>query len=218
MLRLGEAMSILARKVLRAVGKLTLAHAVEQVEVFFDRAATIRAVLARLGQSAALLADLIRREVAHEGFAFLNELYGPCVELIEIIGSVKQAVFEIAAQPADVFNDRIDVLGFFLGRIGIVEAQVAFAAELARQAEVDRNRLGVADMQISVRLGRETRVHAALILFGLQIVEDDVPDEVGLNGRARCRIVFWRSHLLAIPQHLQRVADSFECRFPAQNF
>jgi hypothetical protein len=57
----------------------------------------------------------------------------------------------------------------------------------------------MADVQISVRLGRKTRVDAAAILVGLQIFEDDVADEIGLDGcGARSNsgpgIIFWRSH------------------------
>ena len=69
--------------------------------------------------------------------------------------------------------------------IGVVEAQVGLAAELGGQAEVEADGLGVADVQIAVRLGRKARVHAALVLVGLQVVEDDVADEIRGAGR-RC--------------------------------
>src|SRR5258708_22125455 len=42
----------------------------------------------------------------------------------------------------------------FPGRIGVVEAQVAASGKLLRDAEIERDRLGVADMQIAVRLRR----------------------------------------------------------------
>ena len=61
MFMLGEAMSILARSVARAVGELAGAHAREQVQVLLDGAVAVGAVLARLGQRAAVLADLVRR-------------------------------------------------------------------------------------------------------------------------------------------------------------
>ena len=54
----------------------------------------------------------------------------------------------------------------FLARVGVVEAQVAQAAELLGDAEVQADRLGVADVQIAVRLGREAGVHAAVVLAG----------------------------------------------------
>jgi len=121
---------------------------------------------------------LIGRKVTDKSFSLLDELHRPGIELIKIIRGVKQPVFEIAAQPAHVFNDRIDVLGLFLRGIRIVEAQVALSAELARQPEVDGDRLGMADMKIAVRLWRKAGVHASLIFVGLQIIEDDVPNEI----------------------------------------
>src|SRR5947208_17156212 len=61
----------------------------------------------------------------------------------------------VEAEPADVFLDRVDVLLLFLDRVGVVEAQVAASAELLRDPEVERDRLRVADVEVSVRLGRE---------------------------------------------------------------
>jgi hypothetical protein len=55
----GEAMSILARSTL-AVRELAGLHAGEQVEVLFDAAVAERAVLARLGQAAAVFLGLLR--------------------------------------------------------------------------------------------------------------------------------------------------------------
>ena len=77
MLRLGEAMSILARRTRGAVGELARLHAREEVEVFFDRAIAIRAVLAGLGQSAAILADLVGGEVVDVRLAGLDQLGAP---------------------------------------------------------------------------------------------------------------------------------------------
>ena len=61
----------------------------------------------------------------------------------------------IEAEPVHVALDGVDVFLLFLGRIGVVEAQIAVAAELLRDAEIQADRLGVADMQIAVRLGRK---------------------------------------------------------------
>jgi hypothetical protein len=43
----------------RAVGELAGAHPLEQIEVLLDRPVAVRAVLAGLGQRAAMLADLV---------------------------------------------------------------------------------------------------------------------------------------------------------------
>ena len=60
-------------------------------------------------------------------------------------------------EPLDVAANRIDILLFFLCRVGVVEAQVAVSAIIARDTEIQANRLGVADMQVSVGFRRKTR-------------------------------------------------------------
>ena len=71
--------------------------------------------------------------------------------------------------------------GLFLFGIGVVEAQVAFAAEFGGEAEVQADGFGVADVQIAVRLRGETRVHAAA-------------DTCWSSGRrGRCRGRNWRA-------------------------
>src|SRR5439155_13910645 len=62
-------------------------------------------------------------------------------------------------------------------RIGIVEAQMAFSGKFLRDAEVERDRLGVADVQIAVRLRREAGDDQA-VLLGVEIGLDDVANEV----------------------------------------
>ena len=94
----------------RAVGELAGPHALEQVEVLLDRAVAVGAVLARLGQRAAVLADLVGGQVADVGLAGLDQLHGPLVELLEVVGGVEQPVFPVEAEPADVLHDRVDVL------------------------------------------------------------------------------------------------------------
>ena len=65
----------------RAIGEFAGLHAREEVEIFFDGAVAIRALFAGLGEGAAVLADLVGGEVADVGFAGLDELHGPLVEL-----------------------------------------------------------------------------------------------------------------------------------------
>src|SRR5690606_13090261 len=98
----------------------------------------------------------------------------------------------VEAEPAYVFLDRGDVLGVFLGWVGVVEAQVAAAAELLGDAEVQADRLGVADVQVAVGFGRETGADGVVLAAG-QVVADDLPDEVG-PGRLAGNVVrgHWR--------------------------
>ena len=61
----------------------------------------------------------------------------------------------VEAKPAHVPLDGLDVFLRLLDRIGVVEAQAAMAAEFLGDAEIEADRLGVADMEVSVGLGRK---------------------------------------------------------------
>src|SRR5262245_37688093 len=62
---------------------------------------------------------------------------------------------------------------------------MADAAVFQRDAEVQADRLGVPDVEVPIRLGREARDDAAAVLVDLEIAGDDVADEIGWNwGRA----------------------------------
>src|SRR5581483_6600269 len=70
-------------------------------------------------------------------------------------------------------------------RVAVVEAQVALAAEVARDAEVEADRLRVADVRVAVGLRREPRHHAR-VATARQIRAHDLADEVvGRGGGAR---------------------------------
>ena len=83
----------------------------------------------------------------------------------------------VEAEPAHVPFDRIDIFLLFLGRIGIIEAKMTTAAELFRDTEVEADRLGVTDVQVSIRLRRKARHHICVALGG-KISRDDIADEV----------------------------------------
>ena len=62
--------------------------------------------------------------------------------------------------------------------VGVVEAQVAVAAELPGHAEIERDRLGVADVEVAVGLGRKARDHLAAEAARPVVLENDVANEV----------------------------------------
>src|SRR5262249_45755343 len=103
---------------------------------------------------------------------------GPLIELFEVVRGVVQAV-PLEAEPAHVVHDVIDVLLLLLCRVGVVEPEVALSAVFLGGAEVEADRLGVADVQIAVRLGREAGLDAALEPAGFVVLVDDRVDEVG---------------------------------------
>jgi len=66
----------------------------------------------------------------------------------------------VPAQPANVFDDGIDVFFFLFFRVGIVKAQVTDAPlVLGCDTEIQTDAFGVADVQIAVRLRRKSRYH-----------------------------------------------------------
>src|SRR5258706_404112 len=96
-----------------------------------------------------------------------------------------QVLAPVEAKPAHVALDGIDIFLLFLGRVGVVEAQIAAAAELLGDAEIQTDRLGVADMEVAVRLRRKARHHRSVAL-GVEIGLDDVADKVAPRFFNRC--------------------------------
>ena len=122
-------------------------------------------------------ADLLLRLVVDIGVAGLDQALGPVVQPLEIVGGVEEVGSPVVAEPVHVGLDGIDIFLLFLGRVGVVEAQMAAAGEFLRDAEIERDRLGVADVQIAVRLRRESG-HDPAVLFGGEIGLDDVANEI----------------------------------------
>ena len=87
----------------------------------------------------------------------LHQQHRPVVELLEVVGRVVEVLAPVEAEPAHVLLDGVDVLLLLLGRVRVVEAEVAAAAELLGDAEVQADRLRVAEVQVAVRLRREAR-------------------------------------------------------------
>src|SRR5262249_49469843 len=75
-------------------------------------------------------------------------------------------------EPVDVFLDGFHVFDVFLGGVGIIHAQVAGAAELVGDAEVQADALGMADVKVAVRLGRKTGVDARIFAFAKMFGHD----------------------------------------------
>ena len=165
-----------------AVGEIAGAHPLKEVEVFLDRAIAVGGFGAGLGGGAAGFADLFGGEVADVGVALFDELDGPLIELFKVVRGVEQTVFPIETEPANVVDNAVDVFGFFLGRVGVVEAEIALAAEFIGEPEIQADRLGVADVEVAVGFGRKARVDAPAVLSIPDVLNDNVTDEVGGGG------------------------------------
>src|SRR4029079_6750636 len=88
----------------------------------------------------------------------------------------------VEAEPADVGLDRVEVLLLLLDRGRVVEPEVAPAAELGRDPEVQADRLGMADVEVAVGLGREAGNRGGDPSGG-DVGRDDLADEVAPLGR-----------------------------------
>ena len=86
----------------RPVGELAGAHPLEQVEALVDRPVAARAVPARLGQRAAVLPDLVGRQVVDVGLAVPDQLDSPLVELLEVVRREVEVLAPVEPEPADV--------------------------------------------------------------------------------------------------------------------
>ena len=103
------------------------------------------------------------RLVVDVGEAVPDQSLRPFVESIEVVRGVKRLTRPIVAKPPHISLDGVDILLLFLGRIGVVEAQVAVARKFLRNPEIERDRLSVADMEVAVRF-RRNRVTISLYL------------------------------------------------------
>ena len=156
---------------LLSFGILAGLHFPEELEVLFHGTVTPGAGGAGLVHGTAVLADLVLGLVVHIRQAALDEVFGPLVKLVEIIGGVELLV-PLEAQPLDVFLDGIHIFGVFLGGVGVIVAEVGLAAVFLCQAEVEADALGVAQVQVTVGLRREAGHDAVHFTFG-QILFDD---------------------------------------------
>ena len=161
---------------LLAVGVFAVAHLAEELQVFLDAAVPVRAFDARLVHGAAALGDLLLGLVVDVGEAALDQVFGPLVELVEVVGGVA-LLFPAEAQPLDVLLDGIHVFGVLFDGVGVVVAEVGLAAILHGKAEIDAEGLGVSQVQVTVRLRREAgqdgRHFAAL-----EVVFDNLFEEI----------------------------------------
>jgi len=165
-----------------AFGELAGAHAGEEVEVLLYAAVAIGAVLARLGERAAVGAHLLGRLRVDIGLAGLDQADGAGVHLVEIVRGEVQVFAPLEAQPLHCLDDRVDVFLLFLLGVGVVEAHVTDAAVGLGEAEIQADGLGVAVVQVAVGLGREARFDAAAPFRRADVLVNDVADEVGGDG------------------------------------
>jgi hypothetical protein len=161
-----------------AIFEFTVAHALEQVEVFFHRPVAMRALSARFGECAAVFADLFGTEAVHIGLAVFDQTDGEIVELFEIIGGI---VFAAPASRSPASERPLMESTYSTSSLaGLVSSKRRLhVPPNFGQAEIQADRLGVADMQVTVGFRRETGGHPAVVRVVFEIFLDDGFDKVG---------------------------------------
>ncbi len=72
--------------------EFSLAHALEEVQVFFDSSFPKRAVASRFGEGSPVFTDLIRTQAVDIGLASTDQDTGEFVECLKIIGGMGQSL------------------------------------------------------------------------------------------------------------------------------
>ena len=103
---------------------------------------------------------------------------GVFVELFEIVGCVEQPLVPVEAEPPHITHDGLFEFHCFLAGIGVVKTKVAKAFVLGSHSKIQAYRLCMADVQIAVRLGRESRMHTAAILARFDVLSDPLANEI----------------------------------------
>mmetsp|Transcript_15555 Transcript_15555/g.39607 ORF Transcript_15555/g.39607 Transcript_15555/m.39607 type:complete len:576 (+) Transcript_15555:645-2372(+) len=128
----------------------TQAHVLEELERLRDGPVAPRAILLQR----AVLRNLVARLVVHVGVARFYELHREGVQLIEVVARVSYPIW-LPAHPRNDLFDVVDVLRLLRGGIGVVETKATQAVVPLGHAEVHEHGLGVADVEVPIRLGRE---------------------------------------------------------------
>ena len=105
------------------------------------------------------------------------EVFRPLVKLPEVVRGVDNLGGGVA-QPLNVRNDRFDVLGFLSAWISIIKPQVADAVEVLGNAEIGDDGLGVANVEIAVRLRWEPGLDAAVVSALFDVRANNLMNEV----------------------------------------
>ena len=190
MLMLGDAMSILARSTCAPSGNSPAPHALEQVQVLLDRRGS-RYGLFSPGSRAACRGTarissavrLVRRRPCRARMSCTAH----CVELLEVVRGVELAG-RPSRSPASGRPRWIASTYSCSSLAGLVSSKrrLHLPPNSCASAEVQADRLGVADVQVAVRLRREARVHPAAEAARAVVLVDDAADEierpVGLLG------------------------------------
>ncbi|OPZ07810.1 MAG: hypothetical protein BWZ07_03255 [Alphaproteobacteria bacterium ADurb.BinA280] len=87
------------------------------------------------------------------------------------------------SQPDHIIANRLNELRIFAGWVGVIETQVAGAGEIAGNAEIQADALGMAQVQVSIGFGWKARAHLSAMLAAGLVSQHDLADEIGRSRR-----------------------------------
>src|SRR5215470_3283898 len=162
----------------RAIGEFALLHASKQIEVFLDASVAIRARLTRLGQRPAQLTEFVGSRAIDVGQTCFDEVPGELVEPVEIVRSVVKVLAPIETQPSDRLFDGVFVLDVLFHGVRIVKTEMANAAILCGEAEIEADGFGMPDVKVAIGLWWEASNHSPAILAATAVLHDDLTQEI----------------------------------------
>ncbi|KAH3665187.1 hypothetical protein OGATHE_004002 [Ogataea polymorpha] len=130
----------------------------ENLEVLLDASVSS----GRLQTIHSFSSHLFQRSVIAVCFALLDHLDGQIVHLLEIVGRVSNSV-ALDTQHLQVFQNRVLELDLLLGRISVIESDYQFSMVGLCKILVQDCSLGVANVQISRWLWRESSNDLAVL-------------------------------------------------------
>ena len=148
------------------------------LQVLFYGAVPVGALFTGCVEIAAVFPDLIRSQVADKCLAVPDQLQRTLIHRVEIIRSKEHTVLEIRSEPFHVSADGFHEFPLFLCRVSVIIAEIELPAILLRQSEVQKDRLRMSDVQVSVRLRRETGLDmgvSSLRQIFIDLILDKVP-------------------------------------------
>ena len=164
-------------------------HPGEKIQIFLRRPGAVRAVGAGFGQSAAGGTDFLHRQITDVGESFGDQFERKSVDLVKVVAGMEKVGAPVKTEPSHVFLDALHIFNVFLGRVGVIEPQMAAGARVfLGQTEVQADGFGMTDVQVTIRFRGETRDNGG-VLAGPQILLSDLADKIegfgggGIGGR-----------------------------------
>mmetsp|Transcript_6567 Transcript_6567/g.15984 ORF Transcript_6567/g.15984 Transcript_6567/m.15984 type:complete len:249 (+) Transcript_6567:1674-2420(+) len=143
---------------------LSVSHLAKEFEAFLGSARTEGAVFSRFGQRPAVFSHFLCRQRIHVGVSSFDERFGTLIDGVEIARRFSDialprgfCIKQIRLNPLDIFQYGFNVFLVFLGGIGVVHSHVAGSVEHSRDGEIEGDSLGMAQVQVSIGFGRESR-------------------------------------------------------------